>query len=219
MKFLKIKNSDEKIGVGKLVCVGRNYVKHAEEMGNEIPEFPLIFLKPSSSLVYSGESIIKPVDSGEMHHEVELVLLIGKDIKNADEARAEEAIFGYAVGLDMTLRDVQSELKKKGHPWTLAKVFDTSAVISDITLKKDYLLKGNEKIELSVNSEVKQSSTLDFMLFNPVQIVVYLSSKFTLERGDLIFTGTPEGVGAVNVGDEIFASIDGIADLETAVVE
>lgn len=219
MKFLKIKDSDGKIEVGKLVCVGRNYAKHAEEMGNEIPEFPLIFLKPSSSLIYSGESIIKPVDSGEMHHEVELVLLIGKDIKNADEARAEEAIYGYAVGLDMTLRDIQSELKKKGHPWTLAKVFDTSAVISDITLKKDYLLKGNEKIELSVNNEVKQSSTLDFMLFNPVQIVVYLSSKFTLERGDLIFTGTPEGVGAVNVGDEIFASIDGIADLETAVVE
>ncbi|HET55590.1 MAG TPA: FAA hydrolase family protein [Ignavibacteria bacterium] len=217
MKSLKIKNSDEKIEVGKLVCVGRNYAKHAEEMGNEIPEFPLIFLKPSSSLVYSGESIIKPVDSGEMHHEVELVLLIGKDIKNADEARAEEAIYGYAVGLDMTLRDIQSELKKKGHPWTLAKVFDTSAVISDITLKKDYLLKGNEKIELSVNSEVKQSSTLDFMLFNPVQIVVYLSSKFTLERGDLIFTGTPEGVGAVNVGDEISAAIQNIGKLKMKV--
>lgn len=217
MKSLKIKNSDEKIEVGKLVCVGRNYAKHAEEMGNEIPEFPLIFLKPSSSLVYSGESIIKPVDSGEMHHEVELVLLIGKDIKNADEARAEEAIYGYAVGLDMTLRDIQSELKKKGHPWTLAKVFDTSAVISDITLKKDYLLKGNEKIELSVNNEVKQSSTLDFMLFNPVQIVVYLSSKFTLERGDLIFTGTPEGVGAVNVGDEISAAIQNIGKLKMKV--
>jgi len=217
MKFLKIKNSDEKIEVGKLVCVGRNYAKHAEEMGNEIPEFPLIFLKPSSSLICSGESIIKPVDSGEMHHEVELVLLIGKDIKNADEARAEEAIYGYAVGLDMTLRDIQSELKKKGHPWTLAKVFDTSAVISDITLKKDYLFRGNEKIELSVNSEVKQSSTIDFMLFNPVQIVVYLSSKFTLERGDLIFTGTPEGVGAVNVGDEILAAIQNIGKLKVKV--
>lgn len=217
MKLLKIKNSDEKIEVGKLVCVGRNYAKHAEELGNEIPEFPLIFLKPSSSLIYSGESIVKPVDSGEMHHEVELVLLIGTDIKNADEARAEEAIYGYAVGLDMTLRDIQSELKKKGHPWTLAKVFDTSAVISDITLKKDYFLKGNEKIELSVNNEVKQSSTLDFMLFNAVQIVVYLSSKFTLERGDLIFTGTPEGVGAVNVGDEIFAAIQNIGKLKVKV--
>ncbi len=219
MKFLKIKNSDEKIEVGKLVCVGRNYAKHAEELGNEIPEFPLIFLKPASSLIYSGEQIVKPNDSGELHHEVELVLLIGNDVKNANDEEAENAIYGYTVGLDMTLRDIQSELKKKGHPWTLAKVFDTSAVISGITLKKDYQLKGNEKIQLIVNNDLKQSSTLDFMLFNSVQIVKYLSNKFTLERGDLIFTGTPEGVGAVNPGDKIYASIDGIAKLETAVVE
>ncbi|KUG24828.1 fumarylacetoacetate hydrolase family protein [hydrocarbon metagenome] len=219
MKFLKIKNSDEKIEVGKLVCVGRNYAKHAEELGNEIPEFPLIFLKPASSLIYSGEQIVKPNNSGELHHEVELVLLIGNDVKNANDEEAENAIYGYTVGLDMTLRDIQSELKKKGHPWTLAKVFDTSAVISGITLKKDYQLKGNEKIQLIVNNDLKQSSTLDFMLFNSVQIVKYLSNKFTLERGDLIFTGTPEGVGAVNPGDKIYASIDGIAKLETAVVE
>lgn len=219
MKFLKIKNSNEKIAIGKIVCVGRNYAKHAEELGNEIPEFPLIFLKPASSLIYSGEQIVKPNDSGELHHEVELVLLIGNDVKNANDEEAENAIYGYTVGLDMTLRDIQSELKKKGHPWTLAKVFDTSAVISGITLKKDYQLKGNEKIQLIVNNDLKQSSTLDFMLFNSVQIVKYLSNKFTLEKGDLIFTGTPEGVGAVNPGDKIYASIDGIAKLETAVVE
>lgn len=219
MKFLKIKNSNEKIAIGKIVCVGRNYAKHAEELGNEIPEFPLIFLKPASSLIYSGEQIVKPNDSGELHHEVELVLLIGNDVKNANDEEAENAIYGYTVGLDMTLRDIQSELKKKGHPWTLAKVFDTSAVISGITLKKDYQLKGNEKIQLIVNNDLKQSSTLDFMLFNSVQIVKYLSNKFTLEKGDLIFTGTPEGVGAVNSGDKIYASIDGIAKLETAVVE
>lgn len=217
MKYLKIKKSDENIEVGKIVCVGRNYAKHAEEMGNEIPEFPLIFLKPSSVLISSAENIVKPNDSGELHHEVELVLLIGETVKNANTEQAENAIYGYAVGLDMTLRDIQSALKKKGHPWTLAKVFDTAAVISEIILKKDYQFEGTEKIELAVNGETKQSSTLKYMLFNPSAIVKYLSSKFTLEKGDLIFTGTPEGVGAVNENDEILASIENIGELRTKV--
>jgi 5-carboxymethyl-2-hydroxymuconate isomerase len=217
MKFLKLKNSKEKIEIGKIVCVGRNYAKHAEELGNEIPEFPLIFLKPTSVLIDETENIIKPKESGELHYEVELVLILGKTIKNADDKEAEEAIAGYAVGLDMTLRDVQSELKKKGHPWTLAKVFDTAAVISDVTLKNDYKLAGNEKIALTVNDEIKQQSTLDFMLFNSVQIIKYLSSKFTLERGDLIYTGTPEGVGAVKEGDVISASIENIGKLKVKV--
>lgn len=217
MKYLRIKNSDEQIEVGKIVCVGRNYAKHAEEMGNEVPEFPLIFLKPASVLIPGDENIVMPKESGELHHEVELVLLIGETIKDADEKQAESAIYGYGVGLDMTLRNIQSELKKKGHPWTLAKVFDTAAVISDIVLKKDYELKGNEKIELAVNGQVRQNSTLDLMLFNSNAIVKYLSSKFTLEKGDLIFTGTPEGVGAVNTGDEITASIENIGELKVSV--
>ena len=217
MKLLKIKNSDEQIPVGKLVCVGRNYAKHAEELGNEVPQFPLIFLKPASSLVFSGEPILFPEDSGELHHEVELVLYIGKDVKNADDEEAEEAIQGYAAGLDMTLRSIQNELKKKGHPWTLAKVFDGSAVMSEIILKQDYQLKGNEKIELFVNDRERQSSTLDYMLFNPVQIVKYISSKFTLEKGDLIFTGTPEGVSSVNKGDKLSAVIENTAHLNTEI--
>lgn len=217
MKHIKIKNSDEKIEIGKIVCVGRNYAKHAEELGNEIPTFPLIFLKPASVLISDNHNIIKPKDSGELHHEVELVLIIGETIKNANDEQAEDAIMGYAVGLDMTLRDIQSELKKKGHPWTLAKVFDTAAVISEITPKSDYKLKGSEKIELSVNEEQRQTSTLDYMLFNSVSIVKYLSSKFTLEKGDLIFTGTPEGVGAVQVGDKINASIENIGKIKLKV--
>jgi 2-keto-4-pentenoate hydratase/2-oxohepta-3-ene-1,7-dioic acid hydratase in catechol pathway len=117
----------------------------------------------------------------------------------------------------MTLRDIQSDLKRKGHPWTLAKVFDTAAVVSEIVLKKDYEFKGNEKIKLAVNGQIKQNSSLDFMLFNSSSIVKYLSSKFTLEKGDLIFTGTPEGVGTVNVGDEITASIENIGELKVSV--
>lgn len=218
MKTLQIKNSLEKVEIGKIVCVGRNYAKHAEELGNEIPEFPLIFLKPASSVIYSGDKLVMPSDSGEMHHEVELVFLIGKTIKDADEKEAESAIAAYAVGLDMTLRDIQSKLKAKGHPWTLAKVFDGSAVISDFVSKEDYSLKGNEKISLKLNEEVRQSSTLDYMLFDSVNIVKYLSSKFTLEAGDLIFTGTPEGVGPVKRGDVLSAHIENIADLTVTII-
>ena len=217
MKSIRIKNRKEKLDVGKIVCVGRNYVAHAEELGNEVPAFPLIFLKPASVLIHSGENIIYPDYSNEMHHEVELVLLIGETIKNANIKEAEHAITGYAVGLDMTLRDIQSELKKKGHPWTLAKVFDTAAVISDFILKEDYKLNGNEYISLKVNGELRQSSSLANMIFSSAEIVKYISSKMTLEKGDLIYTGTPAGVGKVMRGDKITAEIENIAYLITTV--
>ncbi|MCK5088231.1 MAG: fumarylacetoacetate hydrolase family protein, partial [Melioribacteraceae bacterium] len=210
MKTLKIKNSDEEINVGKIVCVGRNYAAHAAEMGNQVLKFPLIFLKTSTCLISSGGNIIHPNYSEDLHHEIELVLLIGEKVKNANDEEAENSIAGYAVGLDMTLRDIQAELKSKGHPWTLAKVFDTSAVISEIILKKDYKLKGDEKIYLNVNEHEKQSSTLDKMLFSSIEIVKYISSKMTLEEGDLIYTGTPSGVSKVVKGDRLTGGIEHI---------
>ena len=216
MKSIKLNN--EKVNIGKIVCVGRNYVAHAKELGNEVPEFPLIFLKPPSVLIRSGENILHPDYSNEMHHEVELVLLIGKKVKNADSIEAESAIAGYAVGLDMTLRDIQTELKGKGHPWTLAKVFDTSAVVSEFILTENYKLNGAEKITLSVNGELRQNSNLDKMIFSPVEIVKFISTKMTLEEGDLIFTGTPKGVGKVNRGDNIEAEIENIGKLTTTVI-
>jgi len=218
MKTLKIKNSDEEIKVGKIVCVGRNYAAHAEEMGNQVLKFPLIFLKTSTCLISSGENIIHPNYSNDLHHEIELVLLIGEKVKNANDEEAENAIAGYAVGLDMTLRDIQAELKSKGHPWTLAKVFDTSAVISEIISKKDYKLKGYEKIYLNVNEQEKQSSTLDKMLFSSVEIVKFISSKMTLEEGDLIYTGTPSGVSNVVKGDRLNGGIEQIGKIETVIV-
>jgi 5-carboxymethyl-2-hydroxymuconate isomerase len=217
MRTIKIKNSSEKISIGKIVCVGRNYSAHAKELGNEVPKFPIIFLKPASNLIFSGENIIHPPYSNEMHHEVELVLLIGKTTKNADNIQAEQAIKGYTVGLDMTLRDIQNELKAKGHPWTLAKCFDGAAVISDFILSSEYRLSGKEKIELSVNNVKRQNSTLENMIFSPIEIVKYISSKMTLEQGDLIFTGTPAGVGKVERGDKIFANIESITKLETQI--
>ena len=218
MKKLKLKNSTKEFTIGKIVCVGRNYAEHAKELGNEIPEKPVIFLKPASSVIFNGGKIIYPNFSKEMHHEVELVLLIGKTIKDADKQSAEQAIEGYGVGLDMTLRDIQSELKKKGHPWTIAKCFDTSAVLSEFISKHDYNLTLNEEISLTVNDEIRQKEKLNKMIFNPSEIVEYISSLMILEEGDLIFTGTPAGVGNVEKGNKLFAEIKNISSLECEVV-
>ena len=218
MKTVRIKNSKEEVIVGKIVCVGRNYAEHAKELGNEVPNKPVLFLKPASAIIYSGEQIIHPDFGNELHHEVELVLLIGDKVKNVKDVEAEKAIIGYGVGLDMTLRDVQDGLKKKGHPWTLAKCFDTSAVISDFVLKKGYQLKPDEKLELKVNSVTMQSDSLNSMIFNPVEIVEYISSVMTLEKGDLIFTGTPAGVSRVKRGDKLEARLGEITELICTVV-
>ena len=213
MREIKIKNSAQQIPIGKIVCIGRNYAEHAKELGNKVPAKPVLFLKPASAVIYSGEDIIHPAFGNDLHHEVELLLLIGRDVKNANLEEAENAIAGYGVGLDMTLRDVQSKLKSKGHPWTLAKCFDTSAVISDFVLKDDYKLSLDNKITLSVNDVIKQKDTLSCMIFNPAELIEYVSSVMTLEKGDLIFTGTPAGVSKVNRGDKLVGKIEGIAEL------
>ena len=217
MKEVKIKNSNKTFILGKIVCVGRNYVEHAHELGNEVPERPVVFLKPASSVIFSGDEIKYPPFSEEMHHEVELVLLIGNKIKDVSLEEAEKAIAGYGVGLDMTLRDVQSKLKEKGHPWTIAKCFDTSAVLSEIVLKDDCNITLDEEIFLTVNGEERQRDKLNKMIFKPAELVQYLSSLMTLEEGDLVFTGTPKGVGKVNKGDQIKAGVVGIAELITKV--
>ncbi len=213
MKQTTIKKTNEQIPIGKIVCIGRNYAEHAKELGNEVPAKPVLFLKPVSAVIYSGDKIIHPTFGNELHHEVELVLLVGAKVKDASPEEAENAIAGYGVGLDMTLRDVQSELKNKGHPWTLAKCFDTSAVISDFFLKDDSKLSLDNKITLTVNGVIKQEDTLASMIFNPAELVEYVSSIMTLEKGDLIFTGTPAGVSKVNRGDKLVGKIEGIAEL------
>lgn len=219
MKFLKFKNHNEQVAIGKIVCVGRNYAAHAKEMGNEIPdEFPIVFLKPASTVIFSGESVVHPTYSQNLQHEVELVLYIGEDIKNANDEEAENAIHGYTVGLDMTLRDLQFKFKERGDPWTFAKCFDTATVLSEIVLKNEYKIKGNEKILLKVNDKLKQNSSIDNMIFSPVQIVKFISTRLKLEKGDLIFTGTPEGVSKVVPGDFIYGEIENIAKIETKII-
>lgn len=204
--------------IGKIVCVGRNYAEHARELGNEIPENPILFLKPPSALIFNGGEVIYPGFSGNMHHEVELVLLLGKDLSNTsiDEARA--GIAGYAVGLDMTLRDLQDEAKAKGKPWTVAKGFDTSAAVSEFipASAADDIL--SREISLKINGTVKQKALLGTMIFPPEYLVWYISTKMKLEAGDLIYTGTPKGVGPVQKGDVLTAEIEGIDTLEVSVV-
>ncbi|MCH9028236.1 MAG: fumarylacetoacetate hydrolase family protein [Bacteroidetes bacterium] len=217
MKAVIIKEVNNEYHINKIVCVGRNYTEHALELGNEIPDKPVVFLKPTSAIIYSGDEIRYPPFSKEMHHEVELVLLIGNKIKDASLEVAEKAIAGYGVGLDMTLRDVQTKLKSKGHPWTIAKCFDTSVVLSEFVLKEELNLTLDEEIFLSVNDEIRQKEKLNKMIFKPGELVQYLSSLMTLEKGDLIFTGTPKGVGKVNKGDQIKAGIVGITELAVKV--
>ncbi len=217
MKIIKIKNSNKEITIGKIVCVGRNYAEHAQELGNTIPGKPVVFLKTVSSVIYSGDKIICPSFSNDMHYETELVLLIGRDIKDADIETSEKAITGYGIGLDMTLRDVQSDLKVKGHPWTIAKCFDTSTVLSEFIEKSSYQLTLNETISLKVNGEYRQKDLLNNMLHKPAEIIKYISSLMTLEKGDLIFTGTPKGVGKVVSGDKLTAELDKLLILECSV--
>jgi acylpyruvate hydrolase len=217
MKTIKIKNSNKEITIGKIVCVGRNYAEHVYELGNEIHEKPVVFLKTNSSVIYSGESIIYPSFSNDMHHETELVLLIGENIKDADLETSERAIAGYGVGLDMTLRDVQADLKRKGHPWTIAKCFDTSTVLSEFVEKASHKLTLDEIISLKINGEYRQKDQLNKMLHKPAQVVQYVSSLMKLETGDLIFTGTPKGVSKVEKGDKLVAELEGVVKLECTI--
>jgi acylpyruvate hydrolase len=217
MKTIKIKNSAQEFPIGKIVCVGRNYVEHIYELGNEIPEKPVVFLKTSSSVIYSGDTIIYPSFSNDMHHETELVLLIGERLKNADESKAEGAIMAYGIGLDMTLRDVQSELKKKGHPWTISKCFDTSTVLSEFITKFEHPLNLEEYISLKINGQIRQRDQLKKMIHKPAEVVQYISTLMTLEKGDLIFTGTPKDVSKVEKGDRLEAELEGLLKLNCIV--
>jgi 2-keto-4-pentenoate hydratase/2-oxohepta-3-ene-1,7-dioic acid hydratase in catechol pathway len=175
-------------------------------------------MKTATCMINSGENVVHPDYSENLHHEVELVLLVGKTVKNATLEESQNAIAGYAVGLDMTLRDLQFKAKDKGEPWTFAKIFDTSGVISNFVSVDEYNLTGKERIYLSVNGEIRQEATIGLMLFNSAEIIKNISSRMTLEAGDLIFTGTPAGVSRVVKGDKLYGGIENIGEIETTIV-
>ena len=217
MHVVSLLSSQKKYPVGKILCLGQNYASHAKEMGGLPSATPIIFLKPSTAIIGNGDPIILPKISNEVHHEVELTVLIGKGGKNILQSRAYEHVAGYGVGLDMTMRDKQKEAKKAGNPWSIAKGFDTSAALSPFTPKD--LVKDPHDLEilLKVNGQVRQRSNTSNMIFKIDVIISFLSTIFTLEEGDVLYTGTPEGVGTVVAGDVIDAEIPGVGTLHNVV--
>jgi len=187
----------------KIFCIGRNYVEHAKELGNSVPEEPVVFMKPKSALLQSHTPFYYPEFTNELHYEVELVIRISKNGKYIQRKHASDYYNAVSVGIDFTARDIQNELKEKGLPWEKAKAFDNSAVVGTmIELKPDIDLK---KVEFSLkkNGELVQSGKSELMIFSVDDIVTHLSKYFSLNIGDFVFTGTPAGVGECVVGDKL----------------
>lgn len=208
--------------VHRIYCVGRNYAEHAKEMGFSGREPPFFFMKPADAVVAveAGQTgaMAYPTLTGNLHHEVELVVAIGKGGKNIAAADAHQHIYGYAVGLDMTRRDLQIEMKKQGRPWCIGKGFEQSAPIGPIT---PVVLAGDvehAEIALQVNGQERQHSSVAQLIWNIAETIAHLSAAWELQPGDLIYTGTPEGVGAVVRGDTLVASVAGLESLSIRIV-
>ena len=203
--------------VRRIYCVGRNYVEHAKEMGFTGREPPFFFLKPADAVVYVPEGEVGemtyPSLTKDLHHEVELVVAIGTGGRNIQAADAMQHVFGYAVGLDMTRRDLQGEMKKQGRPWDIGKAFEQSAPIGPIRRAADVQVGEGTRIALVVNDKPRQTSTIGKLIWNIPETIAHLSAAWTLAPGDLIFTGTPEGVAAVVPGDRLEAEVEGIGRL------
>ncbi len=205
--------------VRRVFCVGRNYAEHTREMGGDPNrEVPFFFMKPADALLTRDADMAYPPMTKDMHHEMELVVAIGTGGANIAEADALKHVWGYAAGLDMTRRDLQGEAKKTGKPWDMGKGFDMSAPIGEIVpaAKAGHPTKGT--IELKVNGAVRQTSDLEKMIWNVPETIAYLSRLVTLAPGDLIFTGTPEGVAATVTGDLLEGSIAGVGTVRTKIV-
>lgn len=195
--------------VGKVVCVGRNYAAHARELGNAVPEAPILFLKPTTAVVSLELPIALPKGRGDCHHETEVTILIGKPLKNASEAECLAAIAGVGLGLDLTLRDVQNTLKKNGHPWEVAKAFDGAAPLSTfLSLEKVGDLR-EIRFSLQVNGVERQAGHAADMITPILPLMAFISQIFTLEPGDVVMTGTPEGVAALRSGDRLSLTMAG----------
>ena len=191
----------------KIICIGRNYAEHAKELGNEVPESPVIFMKPDTAVLKKGSDFYIPEFSNDVHYELEVVLKISKGGKYIQEENADKYYEEIGLGIDFTARDLQSELKGKGLPWELAKGFDGSAVVSEFYKKEDFDMK-NINFSLKKNKEEVQNGNTSLMIFSPEKIIAFVSQYFTLRVGDLIFTGTPKGVGKVSENDILEAFLE-----------
>jgi 2-keto-4-pentenoate hydratase/2-oxohepta-3-ene-1,7-dioic acid hydratase in catechol pathway len=205
--------------VGKIICIGRNYADHAKELDNPVPSEPLLFMKPSSSLVPMAPEFSIPQDKGVVHHELEIALLVGADIgPETSDDDLLRSIAGVGLALDLTLREVQDQLKKKGHPWEKAKAFDGACPVSDFvgaSVVEDW---GQLNFELKRNGRLQQQGDSGLMLFSVVPLVREMTQFFRLEPGDLILTGTPAGVGPLMAGDQLEATLEDWIQINTRVV-
>lgn len=198
-------NDSLRASIGKVVCVGRNYAEHARELGNEVPKTPILFMKPASSVVSVRSDIIRPNPStyGDTHYEAELCIQLSADLSAATAEQAKQAIGGVTVGLDLTLRDLQSKLKEKGHPWERAKCFDGACVLADWLEPQAFGDFSQVRYQLVINDELKQDGDSALMLFSVYDLLAEISHAFSLQAGDVIMTGTPSGVGILQANDQL----------------
>jgi fumarylpyruvate hydrolase len=211
---LPVAESNAAFPVGRIYCVGRNYAEHAREMGHDPDrEPPFFFMKPADAIVMSGATIPYPQVTKDLHHEIEMVVAIGKGGADIPVEKALDHVFGYGVGLDMTRRDIQGEAKKMGRPWEMGKAFDNSAPCTP--LKTVAMVGHPDKgaVWLKVNGKVTQKGDLAEMIWNVPETISYLSKLITLRPGDIIMSGTPAGVGPVKAGDKLEGHVDGVGDL------
>ncbi len=205
--------------VRRIFCVGRNYAEHVREMGgNPEREAPFFFTKPADAVVTGGADMPYPPQTANLHHEMELVVAIGRGGADIAEADALAHVWGYAAGLDMTRRDLQNEAKKAARPWDMSKGFDHSAPVGEIVPASRVPDPGRGRIELRVNGAVRQSSDLSQMIWSVAETIAYLSRFVRLAPGDLIFTGTPEGVAAVTRGDLLEGMVEGVGTVRTRIL-
>ncbi|MGN1057098.1 MAG: fumarylacetoacetate hydrolase family protein [Comamonas sp.] len=218
---IPVVGSAQQFPVHRIYCVGRNYAEHAKEMGFTGREAPFFFMKPADAVVTGApDQILEmpyPTLTQNLHHEIELVVAIGKGGKNIPAAQAAEHIWGYAVGLDMTRRDLQNDMKKQGRPWCIGKAFEASAPITAITPAAQVPNIGQATIWLQVNGQDRQRSNVNQLIWNIAETIEHLSQAWELQPGDLIMTGTPEGVGAVQAGDLLDGGVDGLSPLRVRI--
>lgn len=220
VRTVPVKGEEAAYPVHRVFCVGRNYAAHAAEMGVEVDrEAPFYFTKSASTIQPSGTAIAYPPGTENFHYEMELVIAIGKPVFRADAKDAEAAIYGYACGLDMTRRDLQLAARAKQRPWDLGKDVEQSAVIAPITKAGEFGPVASQRIQLAVSGETKQDAHLSDLIWRVEEIVSHLSGFYHLAPGDLIYTGTPAGVGAVVAGDLIEGSIDGLDPISLTIGE
>jgi fumarylpyruvate hydrolase len=211
---LPVAESNQTFPVGRIYCVGRNYAEHAKEMGHDPDrEPPFFFMKPADAIVMSGATIPYPTVTKDLHHEIEMIVAIGKGGKDIPVEKALDHVFGYGVGLDMTRRDVQGEAKKMGRPWEMGKAFDDSAPCTALKTAAMIGHPAKGAIWLKVNGVVKQKGDLSEMIWNVPETIAYLSKMITLRAGDVIMSGTPAGVGPVQKGDQLEGYVEGVGNL------